>query len=622
MAGYLLQSALLFALFFLSGVGLERLCSTPRRRFAEALLLRFALGLAVWMGVLFLLAASGALAPRPLFALGAALAASGLGAMRLRPAGSSHAGDPLPDRSRRRLQPLEALLLLALAVAALLLFRLTLSPDVAWDANAYHLTVPRLYLEHGGFLRIPYNVYSNWPLNVELLFALAMSLGGYVLAKLVHFGFGVLSAGAVYHLVSHENPPGGRLAGLWAVAFFLVNPVVLYEMRIAYVELALAFYLILAVLLLHRALSQRQGQRTHLLLCGICCGVLAGAKLNGVFGLACVLALLSWEWWRRGRRSPEPGPGLVPSLLLVAVPALLLALPWLGKSLILTGNPCYPFFYEWFGGSEWSPELAELHSAWQWSIGMGRDPVDYLLLPVRVILQGGEGYAHFDGRIHPLWIALVPCALIGARQDRLASRCLVVTLVYFLLWSVTSQQMRFLVPVLPLLAVASARSLAALLRGLPAPLWRRAAEAVLSLLVLGLLVHGLADLRRAGWRPHAVFAFINENLPADSRILFLNTNQGFFCRRPFIADSFFQASQMRALLADLETEAAVGARLRELGVTHILFDRRDRGIVYPRALGQFLRDGERVSLLYRSPDARFLVYSLRPEGSAVPRARS
>ena len=39
---------------------------------------------------------------------------------------------------------------------------------------------------------------------------------------------------------------------------------------------------------------------------------------------------------------------------------------------------------------------------------MGRDAVDYLLLPWRVILEGGRGYDHFDGELGAFWIVVLP----------------------------------------------------------------------------------------------------------------------------------------------------------------------------------------------------------------------
>jgi len=78
--------------------------------------------------------------------------------------------------------------------AALVLpcFVLAASPDVAWDAGVYHLTLPKLYIAHHGFRAVAMNVYSHWPLNTELLFAGAMLAKDHILATTLHWGFGIL----------------------------------------------------------------------------------------------------------------------------------------------------------------------------------------------------------------------------------------------------------------------------------------------------------------------------------------------------------------------------------------------------------------------------------------------
>ena len=70
-----------------------------------------------------------------------------------------------------------------------------------------------------------------------------------------------------------------KTAGLLAAALFLSNGVVLYEMPIAYVDLAYAFFFLLAFYFLSQALD-RPGEDGYLLFAGLCCGTLAGVKLN------------------------------------------------------------------------------------------------------------------------------------------------------------------------------------------------------------------------------------------------------------------------------------------------------------------------------------------------------
>ncbi|MEW5807304.1 MAG: hypothetical protein AB1756_08175 [Acidobacteriota bacterium] len=73
-----------------------------------------------------------------------------------------------------------------------LLFFHALTPGIAWDDDVYHLNLPKLYLKNHGFLRIPYNIYSNWPMNFEMLYTLGMSVQDHVTSKLIHYGFGIL----------------------------------------------------------------------------------------------------------------------------------------------------------------------------------------------------------------------------------------------------------------------------------------------------------------------------------------------------------------------------------------------------------------------------------------------
>ena len=117
-----------------------------------------------------------------------------------------------------------------------------------------------------------------------------------------------------------------------------------------------------------------------------------------------------------------------------------------------------------------------------------------------------------------------------------------------------------------------------------------------------------------GYRRLAVYdemEFINRNLPDDARILFLNTNQGFFCNREYLADSFFEASQIGSWLRRAGGVPELRTMLLERGVTHLLFDDRNWEIDYGTALMPLLRDPRRVELLYRSSDGRMGLFRLR-----------
>ncbi|HVS14550.1 MAG TPA: hypothetical protein VMV46_11545 [Thermoanaerobaculia bacterium] len=587
----------------------------------DRLLVSCALGTSAWMALLLALAALGLLDRGLIVALGLLLPALALGA-RVRGGRSPTASAPPPTAPRSRWTVL-ALVAggASAAVVVLALVARALIPDVSWDADVYHLALPRLYLDHGGFYRVPFSVYSNWPLGLELLYAGALALRDFVVAKLLHLVFGLLAALAAWRLA------GGGERGVLAALLFLAHPVVLGEMPVAYVDLGSAFFLALGFGALHRALEDGpQGPRRTLLLAGLCAGALCAIKLTGFLGAGCLGLLFLLEaragagWTRAARRH---------GLALLALPCAAFLLPWLLKSWILTGNPVYPFLHRWLGGPEWSSELGARLAAWQRSLGMGREPLDYLLLPVRVILSGGEGYHRFDGALHPVWIVLLPLALLYARRDRTIRRALMVCGFFFVLWAASSQQMRFLVAILPLLAVAGARAVTLAIRRLAATRPRlddalRAAALLAAAAALLLsarpwlgaaidnapaLAHRYPEMREALIPP--VDRFVAEQLPAGATILLLNRNRGFFLDRDYLADSFFEASQIAAAFAG-DDAAAARERLRELGVTHVLIEQIERGLPYPESLLAALRDPRWSRPVHRSPDGASRVYELAP----------
>jgi hypothetical protein len=501
------------------------------------------------------------------------------------------------------------------------LFLQTIWPAVSWDANVYHLTVPRLWAESGGFRPIPFNVYSNWPLNTELLFLVALLVRDYVLAKLVHFWLGVLTLVAVFWIVRRSVGP---LFGLLAATLVLCNQVVLAEFRIAYVDLAFACFFFVSFLLLHAVLKQDRIEPGDFTVVGLLAGLLAGIKLTGLVAVLCLGVLLCLEW---RRKRPATG-SLFKALAILVAPSLVVLLAWFTKSWLLTGNPVYPFLYAAFGGPNWSLELGEMLREWQRSIGPGRGLVDYLLLPFRVILMGGRGYGRFEGQIHPLWLVWIPLSVWSARRSDLVRQCLLISGLYFVSWSLTSQQMRFLIPILPFLATAAACSSADLLSRFEPGNNRRLGEILVTITILVIVVQSGGRFMLGGWNlageylregnavrqavVHPIYRFIDKSLSPEARLLMVNTNHGFFCHREYLADSFFEASQTRQLVMECETKSEVAKVLRDNGLTHILIDARNRGIPYPRAFLDFIEEPNRLAeQIYRSEDGRFTLLELR-----------
>lgn len=593
----------LAAAFGLGGFALERVLpsgATSLRPLACAVK-----GLVLWMVALFALAAVGALGEPSVVALAVLCAAAAwLARTRTKPppeAGAWGAGFALA---------------VLLATAPLLLR--ALSQDVSWDASAYHLTLPKLYLAAGGFTPVPLSVYSHWPLGTELLYAAAMSISDHATAKALHAGFGVATLWAAWLGASRFHRP----ASAWLAApIVLASPVVLFEWSVAYVELAYAFFFLSGLLFVTHWRASDGRASGSLWLAGLCGGALSSIKLTGPLGAAALFCVVLPPLLRRTARGELRAAAA--DALRFGVPVLLLWLPWLLRAAVTTGNPVYPFAYEHFGGPDWSAALSDQLERWQLSIGMGRTLGDYLRLPLRVALDGGPTYDRFGAAIGAHWLLVVPIALAGWRQ-LLARTALLASAAYFVLWAAGPQQARFLIPILPPLALAGAIGALELLSRLPPTRARRARLAVFAVSLVFVLLaarrplaQAAALLPRFAAGSHALLEAARQpvqrfvaRLPPDAKLLLLNTNQGFFLERPYLADSFFEASQIADWLRGADTAEEARARLVERGVTHVLRASPGRGIEWPAGLVALLRDPELAPRRYRSGDGRFEIFEL------------
>lgn len=632
---------LLAGLFVFTGVLLERVVPGLCVVSATVPLVRIASGMAAWIGVAFALAAAGQLTWGPLTALGV-LGMGGGCVLGVRSSfqGRVHGRLGVEDARRRPGNAHDAgpepwaVLLIAPAVVLAAIFILQLHPSIAFDDSVYHLTLPKLYVAAGGFREVPFNVYSHWPHNTELLYAVVMVWQDYILAKLFNWCVLVLLVIAV---VRFNNAAHSRLAAGVGASLLLANFSLLWEATTAYVDIAIAFWAFMGFVLVSEYLERRA--TSFLVTAGICSGIAAGSKLSGIF-IGCALAVVllteslesksTWRGWFR------------PAALLLGL-TVLLAAPWYLKGLVHTGSPAFPVGYgllpSRIGEYEWSPRLSQQFWNWHHGIGMGRRWTDYLLLPLRVSVEARSGeFGTFEGRLNPLWAGLVPIALVGGVFDRRVRRLMVFATTYFLLWASMSQQVRFLIPLLPHAACAAGLTVAMALKSITA---RRGVgpsglgNTALVGIACGLVFQGslfwvarfhLRAVRRQAPRLVAnervtlaevlppVFDFINHELPSDARLMMLNTSDGFFLDRAFIADSFPQASQMADLLWRDPTVEGVERTVESLGITHVVLHGRNWGIDYPPGLWALLRNEGRARVVYSMRDPAYIVFQLLPAG--------
>jgi len=334
-------------------------------------------------------------------------------------------------------------LLAAAGVACLGALLSALAPPTAGDALAYHLELPKRFLLDHRLAFLPLHDNSTYPLLGEMWFLWGLALDGGVAAQLVHWALGLLLAlGAVVLATPIIGRPWAWLAG----ALVVLTPGINNEMTAPMNDVALAAMTTLAVAAWWRAAVNDEGRRWYLL-AGLAGGAALGVKyLAVIFGLAWAGV---WLWLIV--REPRRRTTLLEGAAIVAVVAMSVGGPWYLRAAWHRGNPVYPFLSEVFAADAGEAPFETLPES---KAPVGRNPMRLAALPWQTTMHP----EHFGGRSHQLGVLLMAAVpgLLFCRRLRGLGVLLMVAAGYAVLWALLRQNVRFLFPIVPLLALAAA----------------------------------------------------------------------------------------------------------------------------------------------------------------------
>jgi hypothetical protein len=428
-------------------------------------------------------------------------------------------------------------MLACIIVAGLLSLPGTFAPPFEYDELEYHLGAPAEYIRAGHIVFLPHNFYSNMPQLTEMLYLLGMVTSTDGAAKLLHWAFGVLAAGAVYSVATRLWT---RKIGITAAALFYCTPFVQDLSQTARVDLATTFFGVLAFAGL--LIWWTDGERRYLWLSALSAGAAISTKWTAapVVLLPAVAVLLA-----RRRLWMASGYFLV---------AAVVVLPWAIKNWLLAGNPVYPLLYSVFRSPFWSAEQAGLFAAKHYPAFGWREGAGFLGL----IWQ----YSFSEPCAVPLLLMVAPLILLVRHADSLARRAGWLFVAAYAGWFVlTFRPWRFLFPAFPLAAMIGAcaleqvtgeRLVRFVIRG-----------AVLLVMVVSLAVLGMNDtmdveeptrtsprisflsyalgqssrdefVARMGRGTFEPVVWMNQNLPATAKVLYVGEARAYHARHEVV----------------------------------------------------------------------------------------
>jgi 4-amino-4-deoxy-L-arabinose transferase-like glycosyltransferase len=515
-----------------------------------------------------------------------------------------------------------ALGLVVLAVECLL----AMAPAVGGDQTKYQLVYPRIFAAAHALVPTPWSFWGYMQYLVNMLFTAAFVLRGDVLARLINVAFGVLATLAVFSLGRRAF---GRAVGTWAAILFFTMPFTATLMIRAWVEFALALYVLCAMI---AVLAWREsGARGWLALAAVMGGFAAGTKLMGVLAPALLGLVIFATAVRRGSVvaavRATVGFGLV---------AMLVASPCYLRNAAATGNPIFPFGYGVFGGRNWSAEAArgldDYYAAYRETYAQKRGgraygswrealrfPWDATMAPYAF-----ENVGRFAFDVGPFVLAFLPFSILLWRDPRawiLAGVGLAYSAIVVLgMWA----HPRYIHPTLPLFLVVAVQALWML--GSTAAR-RRAVVAVLActaalqaVTVLRLLAPLAPDSLRVATgrlsedaflrryeRRYPLWDLVNREVPPTGNVLILAMiPHPYHVLRPFTLASPLEQGAID--YRQLATVDDLTAALAPFGVTHVVREpEEDKAAANPI--------GERVTRLWDELIARAEKVGESPTGA-------
>jgi hypothetical protein len=339
-------------------------------------------------------------------------------------------------------------LLVPVAVLAAIPLAFCLVPEYNFDALRTHLWLTRQLAVTG---HLPLDL-SNWnlfiPNSAACWFSPAYLLTGETGAKTAHWMLGALTALLLLGGFSRRGQPSR--AGCLAAALFIVLPVVAWEMSVTYVDLASTLFITAAMICLIRNFEIGSSAAIHL--GALFAGAAIASKYNALLWLPFWLLLVAWRVWSEKRTFPPIALAAGRFVLLT----LLVAAPWLIRNSVVTGNPLFPLPVPLLSSAQVSPELIAAVRNEQASFGCGHDAAAFLLLPINLTLHPSR----FRGSPGVLPFLAVGALLVLWRRLSRADCILLAAFAFGLLaWFRAGQEIRYLLPLLPVASWLAVRPL-------------------------------------------------------------------------------------------------------------------------------------------------------------------
>jgi hypothetical protein len=495
------------------------------------------------------------------------------------------------SRTPQSTSGIDRLLLILIAVPVTLALIGALAPPTAKDTLLYHFALPKAFIAQHSNAFVEGHIASYLALGAEMHNVSAMLLGGLLDQRTAEAAAGAVNWLFFPFLLATifgwaRELDISRRSSLIAVLVVAAVPSAYHVASSAYIDIELALYVTLAVYGLAR--WWRTQENGWLILTALFLGASLSIKLTTVF----IVAAFALIMVLRAREAQQKDAGRMiafgfGSLVLAAV----IASPWYLRTWKATGSPLFPFYMSiWKGDAPgWDVERSNLFQTMNSNYGgTNKSAVDYLALPWNIsVAAQPEDARYFDGVIGVSFLIGLPLLLFALWKFELPVEvkiCAGVAGVMFLFWLFSSQQLRYLLPILPLLSIAilyATEKVSSMIR--KATLVSLAGASVVAVLVCFAWFAQRAPLRvvlggesrdsfltrNLDYYPY--YALLNSESAVDAKVWLINMRRDTYnLDRPVMSDYLFEDWTLRQMVSESRSTPELKAKIAATGAQYVL----------------------------------------------------